>query len=126
MINFTGEMTPNASRLLRRKRVERGLSVEEVAKALRVTPQTIQRWENGSSVHCQSCLVRPLRTFLESGVLPIPTTPSKNAIRFSQQVQAHVSLLLFLLKLTQDYPPLRKRLLEGLWQITDMENRPST
>ena len=121
MIHFTGEIDSRFSHLLRKRRLERCLSIEEVADALRVTPQTVQRWENGGSGRCHNFLIQPLRAFLERWVLPLPRRFSRNDVHYSPQVQGHASLLLLLLKLTKASPPLRRKLLEGVRKINDME-----
>ncbi|MBO7741718.1 MAG: helix-turn-helix transcriptional regulator [Victivallales bacterium] len=73
-------------KLFVRKRLEFGLSQNQLSQFLRVSPSTIRKWEDGTVCRCHDCHLAKVTGFLrgdfDSELSERLTTPAQLAVRF--------------------------------------------
>ena len=62
---FAGVFSPYFRELMRRKRIELGISYQQVGDLMHLSWSTIHKWENGRTKGCHSCHIRRIRNFLD-------------------------------------------------------------
>ena len=120
-VDFHGIITEEVRTRLRARRLQLGLSREDLARLLKVNRMTISKWETGGSTRCIKALIAPLSDFLNGRLVPDTLNPvSKELYKdIPEDFLLCMEQIVRIYELSAETSPLRKMVLERLDNIAD-------
>lgn len=122
---FNGSLTPELRGFLRQRRQRLGITLQQLAKILRVNWSTIRKWEDGATKNCRQQHIYRLTRFLSGEYDDLLTsmnapasTPSWQQFPPNSPSMLHcIERISNIYKLCVNYPETERHLMEGLRRI---------
>lgn len=111
--SFNGVFNPALKRLLRQRRQQEGLSLNELGEILDAHASTIRKWESGATCRCHPRYLQPLQKFLfpEKSAEHHPSPPQRPTPKALSTLIRRLSRTYQLCRII---PPLQQELLKSL------------